>query len=176
MQRNFIIATLTDVRDQVGGQMVDASLFQLNRDPRLAPGNEQVPLAYIWIINEFAKMVARQVEAECSVSLQTANPIGVAVVSSFAREPLMANHRSFVDIIIVRLWKKCPILQGALGPEDTAAKQAALGWQKSGDVMESDEEHVSRMAGYCAGFAAIAGRYVRSVPSSDIHARNLTCR
>lgn len=141
--------------------MVDASIFQLNRDPRLpVKPPTQVPLVFVWMINELGKMVVRQVEAESAVSIKTANPIGVAVVSSLAREQLLANGKSFIDIIISRLWKKCPILRGVLGPEETVGQRIALGWQKKTSEWEGDELHVNRMVGYCAGFAAIAGRFV----------------
>lgn len=139
--------------------MVDAAIFQLNRDPRIQnKPPAQVPVLLIWMINELGKMVVRQVEAEAAVSIKTANPIGIAVVSSLAREPLLANGRSFIDIIIARLWKKCPILQGVLGPEDTVGQRTALGWKRMGDQWEGDEPHVNRMVGYVGGFAAIAGR------------------
>ncbi|KAF8477519.1 GLE1-like protein-domain-containing protein [Kalaharituber pfeilii] len=156
--RNFIHDTLAEVKAE-GGALVEAGTFQLNRDPRIeAKPPSEVPLVFIWLVNELGKMVARQVEAESAVSIKTANPIGVAVVSALARETLLANGRSFIDIIVARLWKKCPILQGALGPEDTVGSREALGWIKVGDQWESDEAHVNRMVGYSAGFAAIAGR------------------
>ena len=150
-----------EIKESGVGPMVDASIFQLNRDPRLpAKPPAQVPLVFVWMINELGKMVARQVETESAVSIKTANPIGIAVVSSLAREQLLANSRSFIDIIIARLWKRCPILQGVLGPEETVGQRMALGWQKKTGEWEGDEQHVNRMVGYCAGFAAIAGRFV----------------
>ncbi|KAF8420819.1 GLE1-like protein-domain-containing protein [Tirmania nivea] len=157
--RNFIVNTLAEIKGSGVGPMVDASIFQLNRDPRLpVKPPAQVPLVFVWMINELGKMVVRQVEAESAVSIKTANPIGVAVVSSLARDLLLANGRSFIDIIIARLWKKCPILQGVLGPEETVGQRMALGWQKKAGEWEGDEQHINRMVGYCAGFAAIAGR------------------
>lgn len=157
--RTFIVNTLTEIKQLGVGPMVDASIFQLNRDPRFpVTPPAQVPLVFVWLINELGKMVVRQVEAESAVSIKTANPIGIAVVSSLAREQLLANGRSFIDIIIARLWKKCPILQGVLGPEETVGQRMALGWQKKTGEWEGDEQHVNRMVGYCAGFAAIAGR------------------
>ena len=146
-----------------GGPQVDAATFQLNHDPRIeGKPPTKVPLVFIWMINELGKMVVRQVETESSVAIKTANPIGVAVVSALARDPLLANGRSFIDIIVARLWKKCPILQGVLGPEDTPRAREALGWIKTkpGDQWEGDEAHVNRMVGYTAGFAAIGGRSV----------------
>lgn len=147
--------------------MVEAAIFQLNRDPRVEPKPPaQVPLVFIWMINELGKMVVRQVEAESAVSIKTANPIGVAVVSALAREGLLANNKSFIDVIVARLWKKCPILQGVLGPEDTVGQMQALGWKKLGDQWEGDEAHVNRMVGYVAGFSAIAGRFVANTTSN----------
>ncbi|KAI5811667.1 GLE1-like protein-domain-containing protein [Peziza echinospora] len=167
--RTFIIQTLTDIlKTEANGPMVDAALFQLPRDPRFeAKPPFQVPIAFIWMLNEFGKMVVRQVEAESAVSIKTANPIGVAVVSSLAREALMANGKSFIDIVIARLWKKCPILQGVLGPEDTERQMEGLGWRRvgGGTQWEGDEAHVNRMVGYCAGFSAIAGRNFMNTPT-----------
>lgn len=143
------------------GPKVEASKFQLlNRDPRIPQpeASTQVPVVLIWMINELGKMVVRQVEAESAVSIKTANPIGVAIVSALARDPLVVDGRSFIDIIIARLWKKCPILRGVLGPENTVGQREALGWKRDGDTWETEDAHINRMVGYSAGFAAIAGR------------------
>lgn len=89
----------------------------------------------------------------------TADPIGVAVVSTFADEGLTIHGHSFVDIIIARLIKKNPLLKGELGPEATERDRKRLGWTQDTDgKWESEEDHINRMVGLTAGFTAIAGR------------------
>lgn len=118
-----------------------------------------VPIAFVWTVNELAKMLVRQVEAECSIKPETADPIGITIIAAFASDELTINGKSFIDIIIARLLKRNPILRGELGPEDTEPDRKRLGWKVDEDgKWEAEETHINSLVGLTAGYAAIAGR------------------
>lgn len=118
-----------------------------------------VPIAFVWTVNELAKMLVRQVEAECSIKPETADPIGITIIAAFASDELTINGKSFIDIIIARLLKRNPILRGELGPEDTEPDRKRLGWKVDEDgKWEVEETHINSLVGLTAGYAAIAGR------------------
>ncbi|KAL7276343.1 hypothetical protein RUND412_000684 [Rhizina undulata] len=145
--------TLSSAMD---GHTVPASDFFLYPDES---SNVQIPVAFIWMVNELAKMVVKQVESECAIKPENADPIGVAVISAFADNSLLINGKSFIDIIIARLLKRNPILRGEVGPEDTKQDRIRLGWilDENGQ-WETEEEHINRLVGLTAGYTAIAGR------------------
>ncbi|RPB03701.1 GLE1-domain-containing protein [Choiromyces venosus 120613-1] len=154
--RDFLKNTFVDLRQDPDGPTVPANTFFLTQDPSC---NVPVPVAFIWTVNELAKLLVMQVISECAMKPGTADPIGVAVISTFADERLLVNGHSFIDIVIARLLKKNPILTGELGPEATEGDRKRLGWiQEEDGTWESEENHVNRMVGLAAGFTAIAGR------------------
>ncbi|KAG0130114.1 GLE1-like protein-domain-containing protein [Tuber indicum] len=154
--RDFLKNTFVDLRSDQEGPMISANDFFLNQDPSC---DVPVPVAFVWTVNELAKLLVKQVVNECAMKPVTADPIGVAVISTFADERLLVNGHSFIDIVIARLLKKTPILTGELGPETTEGDRKRLGWIQGEDgTWETEENHVNRMVGLTAGYTAIAGR------------------
>lgn len=157
-QRDFLKNAFVELRNDQDGPMISANEFFLNQDPSC---DIPVPVAFVWTVNELAKLLVMQVINECAMKPGTADPIGVAVISAFADERLLVNGHSFIDIVIARLLKKNPLLIGELGPEATESDRKRLGWIQEGDgTWESEENHVNRMVGLTAGYTAIAGRCV----------------
>ena len=157
-QRDFLKNAFVELRNDQEGPMISANDFFLNQDPSC---DIPVPVAFVWTVNELAKLLVMQVINECAMKPGTADPIGVAVISAFADERLLVNGHSFIDIVIARLLKKNPILTGELGPEATESDRKRLGWiQEEDGTWESEENHVNRMVGLTAGYTAIAGRCV----------------
>lgn len=136
--------------------MISANNFFLTPDPN---SDVLIPIAFVWAVNELAKLLVKQVEAECSIKPETADPIGITIIATFANADLTINGKSFIDIIIARLLKRNPILRGELGPENTEAGRKRLGWKVDEDgKWEAEEAHINSLVGLTAGYAAIAGR------------------
>lgn len=122
-----------------------------------------VPVAYIWVVNELAKMAVRQINQECTVKADAADPIGVVIAAISADPKYSPGGRSLIDIFIARFLKRNPILLGADGPDATDADRARLGWKKvvsseGGVATEREDEYIGRIQSYTAGFVALAGR------------------
>lgn len=118
----------------------------------------QVPLAFIYVINEVAKMMVTQVTTEGASRVSAIDPIGVVVASAFANATTMYQNKSFLDIFVVRLSKGNPVLRGEVGPENTDEDRIRLGWKYEDGNWESSENHINRIAGMCAGWASLACR------------------
>lgn len=118
----------------------------------------QVPLAFMYIVNEVAKMMVKQVTTEGASRVSAIDPVGVVVASAFAHPATMYNTKSFMDVFIARLHKNNPILRGVTGPELTNEDRIRLGWKHDDGKWESDEDHINRIAGQCAGWASLACR------------------
>lgn len=145
-----------DLLQDTNGPAVSASNFFFNPNQT---SDVPIPIAFVWAVNELAKLLVKQVEAECSIKPETADPIGITIISTFAGEGLTVNGNSFIDIIVARLLKKNAILRGELGPEDTEPDRKRLGWKLDEDgKWETDEAHINSLVGLTAGYAAIAGR------------------
>lgn len=124
-----------------------------------APQDIMVPITFVWIVNQLAKMAKHQLLQECSSKTDAADPIGVVIASVFADPKYCPGGRSFVDIFVARLLKTNPILRGEMGPDATDADRERLGWKKDANgLTESEAEYSGRMQALTAGFVAIAAR------------------
>jgi nucleoporin GLE1 len=143
--------------------MVDPAMVVLSKpDPAEegTPNNgEQLPSLFIYLLNIFAKAIISQFVDEAGVSPRAADPIGVAAVSIFARPPNLWRGTSMIDILIAKFRVVCPVLFGARGSEKTEEGRARLGWRKGeGGGWISEQQHITRMTGLGAGYAAISLR------------------
>jgi nucleoporin GLE1 len=118
-----------------------------------------VPVTFLWIVNELAKMAVRQVLQECTSKADAADPIGVVIAAIFADPKYSPGGKSLIDIFIARFLKRNPIHLGEDGPDATDADRARLGWKKdeAGET-EREDAYAGRMQAYTAGYVAIAGR------------------
>lgn len=144
---------------KINSPPVEASSFLFNPPPQAFA----IPIAYIWVVNELAKMAVRQVNQECTFKTDAADPIGVVIAAIFADPKYSPGGKSLIDIFIARFLKRNPILLGAEGPDATDADRARLGWKKvassEGDAAtEREDEYIGRIQSYTAGFVALAGR------------------
>lgn len=145
-----------DLLNDTNGPKVLASGFFLVPNEQ---SNVPIPITFVWAVNELAKLLVKQVEAECSIKPETADPLGITIIATFAGDGLTVNGNSFIDIILARLLKRNPILRGELGPEDTEKDRKRLGWKVDEEgTWEAEEAHINSLVGLTAGYAAIAGR------------------
>lgn len=139
------------------GPSLPMSNFTL--EPLPAERDAPVPLGWIYVLNELAKGVSKQVATEAGANSKTAEPIGIMLASIFGDDEFRINGVSFMDIFVARLLKHNPILRGETGPEATEADMERLGWERDEDGKFEDlESHVNRMSGLTAGWVCIAAR------------------
>jgi len=147
------------------GQMgeVDPSAFMLskpNPSPNAKYNGDTVPIQFIYFLNLFAKAITAQllVEVGEGTNPEKADQIGIMAVSVFANLELLWRGTSMIDILMARIRKLAPAIFGLRGNEKTEEGRARLGWKRYGPNWAEKENHLARMFGLGAGYAAITLR------------------
>ncbi|KAL8851281.1 MAG: hypothetical protein Q9221_003811 [Calogaya cf. arnoldii] len=124
----------------------------------------QVPVLFVYLLNHFAKAVIAQFIKEAAVSPTIADPIGTASVNVFAKNEILVNGISLIDILIAKFHRVCPPLFGIYGSESTEQGRERLGWWREGPggPWIGIQTHQDRMTGLGAGYAAISLRNFES--------------
>jgi nucleoporin GLE1 len=157
------IAAVLKESFQVPSPGVDPSMFMITKpDPSQqdVPNNgEQLPMLFIYLLNQFAKAAVAQFLDEAGVSPKAAEPIGIVVASMFSNPEMGWRGRSLIDILMAKMRVVCPVLWGIRGSEKTEQGRARLGWKKDeGGDWIPEQLHNTRMTGLGAGYAAISLR------------------
>jgi nucleoporin GLE1 len=120
----------------------------------------QVPALFIYLLNILSKAVIAQLISEASINLKYAEPLGVITAQIFSLEAYCFRNHPLVDIFWAKYRVVCPALWGFSGDEKTAAGKVSVGWRRvePGGPFVSEQEHVERMTGLGAGFAALTLR------------------
>lgn len=142
-------------------QLIDASFFVVDpRDPvDGAQHNEpQLPSLFLYLLNIFAKAAISQFISEGGAKPDTADPIGIVVADIFSNPDFHWRGKSLIDILLAKYRVCCPVLFGYRGSEKTEQGRQRLGWMREGGVWVGDQQHMDRMTGLGAGFAAISLR------------------
>lgn len=106
--------------------------------------------AYEWILNNLAKALVSQAEAEVTVKPTAALPLGM-----FAAHFLEAIPR-LEYFLSARFVKKCAFVVGYSCPIDTEEGRLRMGWKRSLDgKWEQDIKYDERMGGICTFWACI---------------------
>lgn len=152
-----------------GSTMMDPTNFVFDTSPdQTQPA--LLPSLFLFLVNQFARFVIKQLVTECSANTKMADPIGVLVVSVFADPKFYWNGRPLIDILIAKFHVVCPVLFGGRGAEETAQGKDRIGWRRNElhkDVYINPSEHYSRQMGLAAGFAAMTLRdYSKSKKAS----------
>jgi nucleoporin GLE1 len=147
----------------VGSPGVDPSMFMVTKpgpSPQDVPNNgEQLPMLFIYLLNQFSKAVVAQFIDEAGVSPRAAEPIGIVVASMFSNPDLCWRGHTMIDILMAKMRVVCPVLWGIRGNEKTEQGRARLGWKKDeGGSWVPEQMHNTRMTGLGAGYAAISLR------------------
>lgn len=95
---------------------------------------------------------------ECGAQPKTADPIGVVVAMVFSKEVYLWRGKSLIDILMAKFRVACPVLFGYRGSEKTEQGRLRLGWKKGPGGWVLEQQHVDRMKGLAAGYAAISLR------------------
>ncbi|KAJ2082599.1 hypothetical protein H4R24_001480 [Coemansia sp. RSA 988] len=106
-----------------------------------------------WMLNLVAKAAVKQAEKEVAVAHHAAFPLAAAAVL------VMQTYPQLVDMLLLRLVKKCPYVipeyAAKLPTQPTAEYMRTIGYKDNGDEIESRELYSERMAGMIALFAAV---------------------
>lgn len=147
--------------NEVQSQLMDPSNFVLEpRNPvEGALHNEPVlPSIFLYLLNIFAKAAISQFINEAGARPETADPVGVCIASVLSEPDLLWRGQSMIDILLAKFRIVCPVLFGYRGSEKTQQGRERLGWWKDGGQWITEQQHMDRMTGLGAGFAAISLR------------------
>jgi nucleoporin GLE1 len=161
MEMAKIVAVLKE-SFQVPSPGVDPSMFTIVKpgpSEQNVPNNgDQLPMLFIYLLNQFSKAVVAQFVDEAGVSPRAAEPIGIVVASIFSNPELCWRGHSMIDILMAKMRVVCPVLWGIRGSEKTEQGRARLGWKKHDGEWVPEQLHNTRMTGLGAGYAAISLR------------------
>lgn len=162
IQQASIINLLREAMgNQVGSAPMDPSTFILEpRNPvQGALHNEhQLPSLFLYLLNIFAKATISQFINEAGARPETADPVGVCIAFVFSDPEFLWRGASLIDILMAKFRIVCPVLFGYRGNEKTEQGRARLGWWKDDGRWVGDQQHMDRMTGLGAGFAAVSLR------------------
>lgn len=140
---------------QISQPSVDVREYIINpTTPWPADTNFRVSAIFVYLINIFVKRCMANFAEVSNSTYNTAEVVGI-VVSHILSDPQLQFHgNTFVDILLAKYHKACPVLWGIYGPDNTLQGRARLGWRD----FDSPQEHYSRMTGLGAGWAALTLR------------------
>ncbi|KAK4142296.1 GLE1-like protein-domain-containing protein [Dichotomopilus funicola] len=161
-QQQTILKLLREaLSNQVQSQLIDPSNFVVEpRNPvEGATHNDPIlPSIFLYLINIFAKAVISQFINEAGARPETADPVGVCVAATLSDPAFLWRGVSLIDILLAKLRIVCPVLFGYRGSEKTEQGRERLGWWKDSGRWVPEQQHMDRMTGLGAGFAAISLR------------------
>ncbi|KAK3945799.1 hypothetical protein QBC46DRAFT_369984 [Diplogelasinospora grovesii] len=147
--------------NRVQSQLIDPSNFVLSpRTPvQGALNNEpQIPSLFVYLLNILAKATISQFINEAGARPETADPVGVCIAATFAEPEFQWCGGSLIDILMAKFRIVCPVLFGYRGSEKTEQGRQRIGWWKDGGRWIPEQQHMDRMTGLGAGFAAVSLR------------------
>ncbi|KAK1760453.1 putative nucleoporin GLE1 [Echria macrotheca] len=144
--------------NNVQSQLVDPSDYVI--EPRPATGQNAGPLPslFLYLLNIFSKATISQFINEAAARPETADPVGVCVAATFSEPDFHWRGAPLIDILLAKFRIVCPVLFGYRGSEKTEQGRARLGWWKDNGRWVPEQQHMDRMTGLGAGFAAISLR------------------
>ncbi|KAK0665511.1 putative nucleoporin GLE1 [Cercophora samala] len=161
-QQAKIISLLREaLGNEVQSQLIDPSdyVFEPRQPVEGALRNEPaLPSLFIYLLNIFSKGAISQFINEASARPETADPVGVCIAATISEPDFLWRGKSMIDILLAKLRIVCPVLFGYRGSEKTEQGRARLGWWKDSGRWIGEQQHMDRMTGLGAGFAAISLR------------------
>ncbi|KAK0739270.1 GLE1-like protein-domain-containing protein [Apiosordaria backusii] len=161
-QQQKIINLLREaLANQVQSRLIDPSdyVFEPRQPVEGAHHNEPaLPSLFIYLLNIFSKGAISQFINEASARPETADPVGVCVAATISEPDFLWRGKSMIDILLAKFRIVCPVLFGYRGSEKTEQGRARLGWWKDSGRWIGEQQHMDRMTGLGAGFAAISLR------------------
>lgn len=114
---------------QVQQPSVDAREYIINPTTPWQEGaaNFQVSAAFIYLINCFAKKAINKFADNNNRTYNEAEVVGIVVSHVFSDPSLQFQGNSFIDILLAKYHKVCPILWGISGGDQDYNRQGGLG-------------------------------------------------
>ncbi|KAI7658988.1 hypothetical protein KC319_g9090 [Hortaea werneckii] len=146
-------ATMSDIS-------VDPSEFILypEQPPTSSTAERRYPACLLYLLSRFAKSAIAQLIQEAGMETETADGVGVLLVTIFSVPNYRWNGQSLIDVLWAKYHVVCPPLFGITGSQNTPAGRKRLGWWTENGVFLSEELHYQRMRGLGAGFSALTLR------------------
>ncbi|KAL1897422.1 hypothetical protein Sste5346_004158 [Sporothrix stenoceras] len=157
-----IITTLTAGLKEVPSEMMDPNQFVL--EPRTQPveggvhNEPQLPSLYLYLLNILSKAAISQFIQESGADPRTAEAIGQTVSKVYSEAEFLWRGKPMIDMLIAKYRVVCPVLFGFRGNDKMQRGRAQVGWRKEGGQWIGEQDHIDRMTGLGAGFAAITLR------------------
>ncbi|AEO62901.1 uncharacterized protein THITE_2107695 [Thermothielavioides terrestris NRRL 8126] len=172
VQQQTIVKLMREaLSNQVQSQLMDPNEFLLT--PRKNPvegaahNEPMLPSVFLYLINIFAKAAISQFINEAGARPETADPIGVCVAATLSEPDFLWRGGSMIDILLAKFRIVCPVLFGYRGSEKTEQGRQRLGWWKENGRWVTQQQHMDRMTGLGAGFAAISLRKFMAVKKEN---------
>lgn len=106
--------------------------------------------AYQWALNFYSKALIDQAEAESSVRVDRALPLGI--LTTF----LLGQFPELHELLMARFVKKCPLLIGYSCSIDTEEGRLRMGYgRKDEGTWEAEERYCERLGGIAAVWAVV---------------------
>ncbi|KAI7320840.1 hypothetical protein KC315_g9309 [Hortaea werneckii] len=140
---------------------VDPTEFILypEQPPTSTTAEKRYPGCLLYLLSRFAKSAIAQLIQEAGMETETADGVGVLLVTIFSVPTYRWNGQSLIDVLWAKYHVVCPPLFGITGSQKTIAGRKRLGWWLEGDnTFLSEELHYQRMRGLGAGFSALTLR------------------
>ena len=157
-------------------QLIDVGNFVFEpRNPvqGASHNDDQLPSLFLYLLNIFAKAAIAQFINEAGARPETADPVGVCIAATFSDPDFHWRGVSLIDILLAKFRRVCPVLFGYRGNEKTEQGRERLGWWKENGKWVAEQQHMDRMTGLGAGFAAVALRkFAMSKKENPYPARN----
>ncbi|KAI6853713.1 hypothetical protein KC323_g9209 [Hortaea werneckii] len=146
-------ATMSDIS-------VDPSEFILypEQPPTSSTAEKRYPGCLLYLLSRFAKSAIAQLIQEAGMETETADGVGVLLVTIFSVPNYRWNGQSLIDVLWAKYHVVCPPLFGITGSQTTPQGRKRLGWWTENAVFLSEELHYQRMRGLGAGFSALTLR------------------
>ncbi|KAI7484626.1 hypothetical protein KC351_g4366 [Hortaea werneckii] len=146
-------ATMSDIS-------VDPSEFILypEQPPTSSTAEKRYPACLLYLLSRFAKSAIAQLIQEAGMETETADGVGVLLVTIFSVPAYRWNGQSLIDVLWAKYHVVCPPLFGITGSQNTPQGRKRLGWWTENAVFLSEELHYQRMRGLGAGFSALTLR------------------
>jgi len=169
MRKREITKILQDAI-QIPQPSVDAREFIINpAAPWPAEATSfQISAVFVCLMNSFAKKCITKFADDRNSAYNPADVVGVVVSTVFSDPTLQFQDNSFIDILLAKYHKVCPVLWGIYGPENTVQGRERLGWRKIEGEYVTQQEHYDRMGGFGAGWAALTLRDYSKVKSAKM--------
>lgn len=140
------------------GLLVDPMAYTIAATPSHTNSTGRKTSAlFLYLLSIFAKAIVNKLISEAGASTASAEPVGIAAITMFAQ--FRDDAVQYIDVLLAKYHRVCPVLFGINGNEKTEAGRALLGWQRHDDgTWVPEQEHFDKITALGAGFGSLSLR------------------